>query len=778
MKWIVFSKKVFISLIAALILALPVFSPSANSGGTFSFNPQGPISPQGELAIDHARPTAAVDSSGNTYAVWEDYRGSGNPDIYFAYKPKDGAWQGNVKVNDDTGIAVHVFPAIAVDNNGNAYAVWSDRRNGDYHNPADDIYFAYRPKDGNWQTNTKVNQNTSLTMYPSIAVDANGNAYAVWINWNNKPDIYFSYRPAGGSWQVEEKVNQDSGNANPSNPRITSDPSGHVMVVWEDHRNGKTDIYSANKSIGGSWVERIVNNDGGGNFNHFSPDVAFINNPYPTFIAVWADFRDGSSIYYAFDFLDNWGLFQGKVIDQSNLMLTRVATDNAGNASVLWEANWNIYNSYRTPGFSGAWQTKTQVNDNNNLDAYHGSPCMAVNPIDGNASALWMDNRSINNNIYSSFRPAGGNWGENRKVNDDVSGQRVQFSPIVALDPTGNAFAFWVEKGLNQGDIYFSLRPRGGVWQPAVRVNDALGKADSYNKPFAAAIDSAGNAYAVWQDYRNGKLDLYFSFRPPGGSWQANERVGSNLTDPYNPALVVDPAGKVYAAWSENLGGKMDVYFAVRPAGGPWQAPEKVNDVSTVGVKCQYPSLAVGTSGTVYALWQDNRSGNDDIYFSSRSPGGNWQTNKKVSDDQGVAAQIHPKIAVDGQENAYALWDDYRNKYEDLYFSYRPAGGSWQGNTLVNQFAGGSQTTPTLAVNSNGEAYAAWADDRDGNFFDIYVSYRPVGGDWLKETKVNSDQGPYQRWNPSIAANSQGTILVAWERTKGQAVAAFLCPGQ
>lgn len=50
MKWIVFSKRIPLTLIAALIMTLPAFSPSADSAGTFSFNLQGPISPPGELA--------------------------------------------------------------------------------------------------------------------------------------------------------------------------------------------------------------------------------------------------------------------------------------------------------------------------------------------------------------------------------------------------------------------------------------------------------------------------------------------------------------------------------------------------------------------------------------------------------------------------------------------------------------------------------------------------------------------------------------------------------
>jgi hypothetical protein len=758
------SSNIFLNWMVALILSLSFFISSAYPTEPLSFNPQGPISPPEELAVNQDAPSVAMDSIGNAYAIWEDRRGSGYPNIYFAYRPKNGAWEANVRVNDDTGLAVHHTPAIAVDNNRNAYAVWADsRRQSDYHDTRTDIYFAYRPQGGQWQGNVRVSQNSVWAESPAIAVDANGNSYAVWMDSGN---IYFSSCPAGGVWQKEEKVNQVSGKAYGSHPRIASAPNGHVMTVWTDLRNGSWDIYSANKPPGGIWKEVIVNNDAGGH-GHYAPDVSYIAYPFSTFLAVWVDQRNGSSLYYAVDFFDSWGLFQDKFMDCTNPDRPRVAVDSAGNAYVVWEEFWDIYFTSRTPGIWDAWQPKTKVNDNLSSEAvYHGSSALAVNPADGFAFVLWVDNRNVNNNIYSSFRPAGGGWGENLKVNDNLSGQRVQNFPVALLDPKGNAYVFWVETHSYLGDIYFSRRSPGQNWQPAERVNDLPGKTGYYNRPFAAAIDAGGTLYALWEDSRNGASDLYFSLKTPGGGWQNGERANSPLTQSFNPVLAVDLAGNVSAAWVEDPGGKSDVYFSRRPPGGTWETPEKINDMSQTGINCQYPSLAVGSGGTVYAVWQDNRNGNDGIYFSYRPPNGSWHTNEKVNTKPGEGNQRYPKIAIDDQGNAYVLWETSYNT-SDIYFSYRPQSGSWQGHTPINQISIGWRGRPTLAVNPDGGIYAAWQDNHEGiswDVYDIYWSYRPAGGEWSQEVKVNSDPGPFQRFYPSIAVNSWGTVLVAWER--------------
>jgi len=61
-------------------------------------------------------------------------------------------------------------------------------------------------------------------------------------------------------------------------------------------------------------------------------------------------------------------------------------------------------------------------------------------------------------------------------------------------------------------------------WVAGERVNDDSGTA-LQDRP-DIAVDSAGNAYAVWRDLRNGTyngqwdLDIYFSYRPAGGKWR------------------------------------------------------------------------------------------------------------------------------------------------------------------------------------------------------------------------------------------------------------------
>ncbi len=85
---------------------------------------------------------------------------------------------------------------------------------------------------------------------PSIAMDDNGNFVIVWEDWRNgNGDIYYQrYNSSGEAEGVSTKVNDEVSMASQwfhssISPSVAMDSSGNFIIVWEDGRNGKSDIY-------------------------------------------------------------------------------------------------------------------------------------------------------------------------------------------------------------------------------------------------------------------------------------------------------------------------------------------------------------------------------------------------------------------------------------------------------------------------------------------------------------------------------------------------------
>lgn len=200
----------------------------------------------------------AVDPDGNAWAIWT-YTQSGQLDVYVAYKPVTST----VWINEERVHSASAYnqqrPSIAVDAQGRAYAIWFDDTGLPNQHK---LLFSTRMPNSSWSIPEMVNSvyRSALTTYrnASLAVDPAGNTYAVWTDGRNgNPDIYFAHRPAGGQWSVNERVNDDAGTADQRDPTIGIDGAGNAYVAWGDSRGQYPEIYFATRQPGGAWSSNV-----------------------------------------------------------------------------------------------------------------------------------------------------------------------------------------------------------------------------------------------------------------------------------------------------------------------------------------------------------------------------------------------------------------------------------------------------------------------------------------------------------------------------------------
>lgn len=142
------------------------------------------------------------------------------------------------------------------------------------------------------------------------------------------------------------------------------------------------------------------------------------------------------------------------------------------------------------------------------------SPAIAMD-VNGNAMIVWTDNRGGKNSydcdIYARSISSDGNrlWAADVLVNSD-NGTAGQYSPVVAVDVSGNIFVVWVDSRNGNYDIYAQRLSADGtrLWGIDMLVNSDGGTGNYQYTP-AVAIDGNGNALVVWRDQRNGNNDIY-----------------------------------------------------------------------------------------------------------------------------------------------------------------------------------------------------------------------------------------------------------------------------
>jgi len=158
-------------------------------------------------------------------------------------------------------------------------------------------------------------------------------------------------------------------------------------------------------------------------------------------------------------------------------------------------------------------------------------------------------------------------FGTNVRVDDTGSSTSDQRDPSIATDPNGNIYVAWADnRDDSSGDIYLAKSTDGGnSFETNVRVDDTGLSTGAQHYP-SIVIDTNGNIYVVWIDYRNGNSDIYFAKSTDGGnSFETNVRVddtGSSIVEQLNPSIATDQNGNIYIVWQDNRNGSYDTYFA------------------------------------------------------------------------------------------------------------------------------------------------------------------------------------------------------------------------
>jgi hypothetical protein len=240
------------------------------------------------IEIDNAgdayNPQVAVDPAGNALAVWEQSDGTRYNILANRYTTGSGWGSPELLETDNAGDALD--PEIDFDADGNAMAVWR-QSDGTRYNIWANRYTA----GSGWGSAALIEtDNTGGAQNPQIAVDAAGNALAVWIQFDGTVyNIWANRYTAGSGWGSAALIETDNaGSAH--NPQVAIDPAGNALAVWTQSDGTRDNIWANRYTVVGGWgsAELIETDDTG---NALVPEVAV--DAEGNALAVWYQY-DGT----------------------------------------------------------------------------------------------------------------------------------------------------------------------------------------------------------------------------------------------------------------------------------------------------------------------------------------------------------------------------------------------------------------------------------------------------------------------------------------------------
>jgi len=565
-------------------------------------------------------------------------------------------------------------------------------------------------------------------------------------------------------------------------PAIAVDADGDYVVAWiSDGTDGDNfGIFAQRFNSAGvaQGAEFQVNTLTTG--NQSDPSVAIDTDG--DFVIAWSSAaQDGSGLGVYAKRYNAAGVAQGSEF-RVNTFITGdqtfpdVAMDDSGDFVITWQSigqdgsTTGIF-AQRYNAVGVAQGAEFQVNTFTN-NAQSG-PSIAMDA-SGDFVIAWNSylQDGSNGGIYAQrFNASGVAQGTEFKVNDFTAGN--QFSPVIAMDSDGDFVIAWTstaQDGNGEGIFVRRYNAAGVAQDTDVQVNTFT---SGQQRQHSVAMDAAGDYTVVWQSPQDGaNYGIYAQRYNAAGIAEGLEfRVNTYITDTQTaPAIGMDAGGDFVVAWQSfgqdgsNYGIYAQRFHALAPT--PIGPEFRVNTFTTE--RQRMPAVARDSSGNYVIAWASfGQDGSGFGIYAQRynaagmALGSEFIVNTFTTNDQST-----PTVAMDADGDFVIAWmsDGQDGSSNGVYAQRYNATGLAQGGEFqVNAFSTGRQQTPDIAMDADGDFVITWASyAQDGNRDGIYAKRynaagAPQGLEFLVNTTTTNNQS-----QPSVAMDSDGDFAIAW----------------
>lgn len=421
-----------------------------------------------------------------------DLSGNALPQESVSFTTRDGAWGEAEAIEFEEGDAHS--PRVSVDDNGNAIAIWAHWIAGDNY-----IMVSHYTVGSGWGTPMIIDNSSSSTSNPAVAMDSQGNGIAAWGKHDGtRMNIWASYYNADSqSWGVAVLIENDD-TFDAGKPSVMFDINGEALAMWTVYNSLWVRRYDAETS---SWgTPEAIDNDDSGQVTSYDIGIDGQGN----IMAVWSQYN--GSIPYRHN---------------------------------IWAKRYSIE--------AAQWGTAELLENNDVIDAMdpsvdvdaHGNALVVWNTVEGIYDSIWANYYDVDDDSWSAptLLEAEDGWAD---------------KPSVALDDNGNGYAVWTQysgAGFTGAlDVKLNSFDADSGWATATTLDTAVNQ--TYQSP-QIALDNTGNGLVLWgQANDESRAEIWGSRYRVGTGWATPEALAQHAAlGAYSPRISVNKYGVGVAVW-------------------------------------------------------------------------------------------------------------------------------------------------------------------------------------------------------------------------------------
>jgi hypothetical protein len=394
------------------------------------------------------------------------------------------------------------------------------------------------------------------------------------------------------------------------NPRIAIDANGNALAVWDQANGASSNIYAnrftAASSTWGSAVLIETDNTGAA----WAPQIAI--GADGNALAVWSQYDGTNTSIWANRFNAASNAWSGAVLIEVNpgeAYDPRIAIAPDGNALAVWRQSdgvrFNVW-ANRFSVASNTWGSAVLIETDDEGDAH--DPRIAID-LNGNAIVVWpQDDGNTTTNVWANrFAAVSNTWGSAQML--EVSPGDVGSRPQIAVGPNGDALAVWFQFDGARSDLWGNrFDATSNTWSGAALIESGAGSGDEPQ----VAIGTNGNALIVWSQSSNIWAKRFTS---TSNTWGAAVLIELSSGEAARPRIAIDANGDAIAVWSQSDGVRSSIWAnRFTAANNTWDSPNATLIEANNAGDAFFPEIAIDANGNALAIWRQSDGTRDNVW--------------------------------------------------------------------------------------------------------------------------------------------------------------------
>jgi glucose/arabinose dehydrogenase len=339
------------------------------------------------------------------------------------------------------------------------------------------------------------------------------------------------------------------------------------------------------------------------------------------------------------------------------------------------------------------------------------TPFPQIESIANKTLVVWQDNSTGNNEIYFHSDDGGSKFSSKKNLSNSTGDS--QFPQIESI--ANRTRVVWQDNSTGNNEIYLRDSTDGGnSFGPPINLSNSTG-----NSEFPQIESIANRTRVVWQDDSTGNNEIYLRDSTDGGNSFGPPINLSNSTGNSEFPQIESIANRTRVVWQDDSTGNNELYLLVYDRASKFSS--KKNLSNSTG-DSQFPQIESIANRTL-VVWQDNSTGNNEIYVrKSSTEGSKFSSKKNLSNSTGNSQ--FPQIESIANRTL-VVWQDNSTGNNEIYLLVYDGGSKFSSKKNLSNSTGDSQF-PQIESIAN-RTLVVWQDNSTGNN-ELYIRESTDGG--------------------------------------------------